>query len=501
MADTNQDLERFRQEWRDEVTARVNKGKGHGAKVEAERIASSSISAPGKAGKGTAAPKSALVATKDDNDRSETNNGHDDGKIGSVDSTAHVGGDDNINTREPRSALEHYERAVEKENQGSLGDSLNHYRKAYKLDSTVEKSYKKKYFTGPSSSAASKPNDPNPSNAPVTVPNPAHHSLQGPTSSISDLINSFSTFSIVPTGTCPEESSPPPPPCPISTIPSEVLIEILLQVALQDLGSFARLAQTCKRLAYFVATEQRIWKRVCCGWEVGFGGMHYRWACDDVFGHTLEPTTTIENYLPVPLTPLYPTYAHNLRYRPRIRFNGCYISTVNYVRPGAASVNQVSWNSPVHIVTYYRYLRFFRDGTVISLLSTTEPVEVVHHLTKENLPSRNPNTSLRSALRGRWKLSGHPLSSASAAPNEEEEEEEEEGNITIETEGVDPVKYLYLMKLSLRPAGGGDTSKHNNRLVWRGFWSYNRLTDDWAEFGLKNDRPFWWSRVRSYGMG
>ena len=27
------------------------------------------------------------------------------------------------------------------------------------------------------------------------------------------------------------------------------------------------------------------------------------------------------------------------------------------------------------------------------------------------------------------------------------------------------------------------------------------LTDDWAEFGLRNDRPFMWSRVRSYGMG
>lgn len=34
---------------------------------------------------------------------------------------------------EPQSALEHYERAVEKETQGSLGDSLNLYRKAFKV--------------------------------------------------------------------------------------------------------------------------------------------------------------------------------------------------------------------------------------------------------------------------------------------------------------------------------------------------------------------------------
>jgi hypothetical protein len=34
---------------------------------------------------------------------------------------------------EPSSALEHYEKAVEKETHGQLGDSLNHYRKAFKV--------------------------------------------------------------------------------------------------------------------------------------------------------------------------------------------------------------------------------------------------------------------------------------------------------------------------------------------------------------------------------
>jgi F-box protein 9 len=35
--------------------------------------------------------------------------------------------------KEPTSALEHYERAVEKETQGQLGDSIKHYRKAFKV--------------------------------------------------------------------------------------------------------------------------------------------------------------------------------------------------------------------------------------------------------------------------------------------------------------------------------------------------------------------------------
>lgn len=36
--------------------------------------------------------------------------------------------------KEPSSALEHFEKAVEKEAQGSLGDSLSLYRKAYRVN-------------------------------------------------------------------------------------------------------------------------------------------------------------------------------------------------------------------------------------------------------------------------------------------------------------------------------------------------------------------------------
>lgn len=43
------------------------------------------------------------------------------------------------NIKEPSSALEHFERAVEKEAEGSLGDSLQHYRKAYRVSRRREK--------------------------------------------------------------------------------------------------------------------------------------------------------------------------------------------------------------------------------------------------------------------------------------------------------------------------------------------------------------------------
>jgi F-box protein 9 len=117
----------------------------------------------------------------------------------------------------------------------------------------------------------------NPSGAPVTVPNTAHHSLEGLSANLKDLLDSFSNLRIE--GEPAPTDLSPPPPCPISEIPDEILSEILLHLAIIDLPSFARLAQVCKRLAYLVTTEDRIWKRIALGPEQGFAAMHYDFAC------------------------------------------------------------------------------------------------------------------------------------------------------------------------------------------------------------------------------
>lgn len=366
------------------------------------------------------------------------------------------------------------------------------------------------------------------------MPNTAHHSLNGLSSSaIPDLIASFSSLSIPPAP--PETDGSPPPPCPISYLPPEILAHILKDCAEADVALFARLALVCKHFAYLIATEDRVWKGICLDEIQGFGAMHYVWNCS-VSGKPLTPDEVLlpdlesapdpvhapnaenlslesSNITPAPAPHIsfllnlnFPSYRAMFRARPRVRFGGCYISTVNYTRPGASSLSQISWNVPVHIVTYFRYLRFFRDGTCISLLTTSEPIDVVHHISWENmsLDSSNgisgaaPSAVMKHALRGRWKLTGPdlpPNTNGTVNP-----ESEPEGAIDIETEGVDADKYVYKMKLGFRSAGRGGVPR-NNKLVWKGFWSYNRLTDDWAEFGLRNDRSFFWSRVGSYGIG
>ena len=466
---------------------------------------------------------------------------------------------ENIAGREPQSALEHYEKAQEQESQGRLGDSVNLYRKAFRLDAGVETAYRKKHH--PPLNPRSKPTNPNLSNSPVTVPNPAHHSFWGapaPPQTVSQLITSFAGENI--TGASPLTDLLLPTPCPIASLPSELLIKILHDLAILDVGSFSRLSLVCKKLAFLVATEDRIWRRISHGSEFGFAAMHYKWACpvlgsllpmsieqyDKALSRNHDPpeqdTRTTDDDLPdvsvlsLSVTPLtvqlpvpnaaLPTWRQIFRSYPRIRFNGCYISTVNYQRPGATSSSQISWNTPIHIVTYYRYLRFYRDGTCISLLSTHEPIEVVRHLSKENLPNimqeppkrhhhhhqqnynqlqSDANTTLPStakaimanALAGRWHLSPDPSSQHTDVPPT---------TVHIETLSHDPHKYIFVMALGLTSANTSAKSSkaggtRNTKMAWKGFWSYNKLTDDWAEFGLKNDKAFWWSRVGGYGLG
>lgn len=316
-------------------------------------------------------------------------------------------------------------------------------------------------------------------------------------------------------------------------------MQILHDVALQDPAAFGRMALVCKRFAYHFAHEQQVWRRICQSPEFGFKGMHYTFACD-LHGHPVYTLgkrytpfpTDVPAEIPKPLS----SWSEVFQSYPRIRFTGIYISTVNYTRDGAQSSFQtVSWNSPIHIVTYYRYLRFYPDGSVVSLLSTTEPVDVVPYISKENVMAARATSrrghqrqvsdigqslsgaadpvpaaaqaALKHGRRGRWRLTPpDPLPESEDQQPEpsptQDEPSSDPRDLVVETEGVDP-KYMYTMHLSLRSASSSKSHMNpskNTKLVWRGFWSYNKLTDDWGEFGLRNDRAYVFRRVRGWGL-
>jgi F-box protein 9 len=536
MENTDSALEQFRRQWREEVSARVKDSKKPQPRDHKEVSAGPSEHTDVSRPRLPPTRLHPVVATKGDESAGSFRERRSDPQTSELSTkldrwTLGTADDDEFSgatSKEPESALEHYERAVEKESQGDLGDSLSHYRKAYRLDARVDQSYKLKHFP-----PESKPQDPNPSNASVTVPSTAHHSSKDPSepTSIPTLMASFAVVPIH--GASPVIAGDRAPVCPISRLPSEILFEILLSTAILDPASFARLAMVCKRLAYHVLTENQIWKRIALGPEFGLAGQLYDFGTDvqgrEAINHALNSShgrSTIDRLAFG--DPARQDWREVFHSHPRIRFTGVYISTVNYTREGAASVTQATWNSPVHIVTYYRYLRFFRDGTVISLLSTNQPIEVVHHLTRENvalvrggkehhplnltssavaisgLPAQTAPPSahqlMKHALRGRWRLC-HPsaarehtiadIATAGFGTN---------GDLYIETEGVRP-RYVYTMQLALMSSGKSKQGVKNNKLQWKSFWSYNQLTNDWAPFQLKNDGAFLFSRVKSYGLG
>ena len=122
MEDNTDELEIFRRQWRDEVSARTKSTSLSQPKLQQRSVTSEAdpsrglyrYGAPDVGGKG---------------DKVEAEKGL------ALQSLAR--GEEDLflpePANEPSSALEHFEQAVRKEAQGSLGDSLNLYRKAYKV--------------------------------------------------------------------------------------------------------------------------------------------------------------------------------------------------------------------------------------------------------------------------------------------------------------------------------------------------------------------------------
>ena len=79
---------------------------------------------------------------------------------------------------------------------------------------------------------------------------------------------------------------------------------------------------------------------------------------------------------------------------PHVRYDGIYISVCRYIRAGLAAD---SINAPVHIVQYYRYIRFYSDGTCFVKLSNDHPSKVVVSLSSDNL-RKNGNWQLNELL-------------------------------------------------------------------------------------------------------
>ena len=195
------------------------------------------------------------------------------------------------------------------------------------------------------------------------------------------------------------EPEDPEKPCYLSTIPDELILNILLHLSLASLSSLSRISQVCKKLLFLSQGENSLYKALC---------LHY-----------FRPFDT-PSHLSLRVKDYNNDWRKMLIERSRLRFDGVYIATCHYLRPG---VNDLSWNTPIHTVTYFRFIRFFADGRCITVLTTLEPKEVVHYVGWEG--------GLKGVSEGIWSMS-------------------ETGAISVEVNG--PKKYLFTKDLQVFPA-------------------------------------------------
>ena len=125
-------------------------------------------------------------------------------------------------------------------------------------------------------------------------------------------------------------------------LPEELLLECFKWLPFQSLA-----------MARCVCTQ---WNRV--GDDRGF----WKSACKEVF--SLEPSNTVEEeYVQKMYPPLQCSWKNMYLDRPHVRFDGMYVSRNTYIRTG---IPEWKVKNPVHLVCYYRYMRFLPDGRCVA---------------------------------------------------------------------------------------------------------------------------------------
>lgn len=241
----------------------------------------------------------------------------------------------------------------------------------------------------------------------------------------------------------------------ISAIPMEVFFYILKWVVSTDLdmGSLERCSLVCRGF-YVCCRDTEIWKI----------------ACKRVWGHKCgNPVTT--DYL---------NWREMFILRPRVHFTGCYISKTSYIRAGENSFQDQSYR-PWHLVTYFRYLRFFPDSTALMLTSPDEPVMSVGFLKRRTPPPRHPPV-----FTGYYCLHDNMVSLfVSRGPDKR-------GRLNA---NQSPIFQLVLEIVN--------SKKHlHGKLVWKRYsvitTKNGTVNDSHFELTSSTYPPFWFSLVKSY---
>lgn len=328
-----------------------------------------------------------------------------------------------------------------------------------------------------------------------------------------------------------EELADIKPISPLTRLPHDIWWLIFEILVLTSPEAWFKMSITCKKFAYLGLASSDIWRKLC---YLVYNNQTYvenqyvqqipedqesqenesREHGENAFQPhlvSIHGNTLVDMDLPIPrdLVKILPQYndswKHMFHNRPFIKFLGCYISVVNYHSEGGNTVFTNSWTNPIRIITYYRYLRFYPDGTCIKLLTTLAPDKVVPYFLKtsqtidplHNQASRNQSdlthTQVATAIskeshrifHGKWTISS-------------------DGEVNIKIENGSVPYYIFHYNFNIKSVGG--ISKFN-KLTWSNFFGIRKqMTEDddregeITSFAIRNEKPFKFLRVKSYNV-
>jgi F-box only protein C-terminal region len=153
-------------------------------------------------------------------------------------------------------------------------------------------------------------------------------------------------------------------------LPTEIHVQILKFLAVFDINSIFQISLCCKQMSILILKES-IW----------------RFACN--FYHEVDVDREVSNF--------DYSFLKMWIHRPRLRYDGTYVSTIKYQREGMSDPSLRLANlKTLHVITYYRLKRFYPDHTVLIYTTSTDPEEII--------PNFKKKSKLKHCLIGNWKM-------------------------------------------------------------------------------------------------
>ncbi|CAD1811375.1 hypothetical protein FOB58_003467 [Candida parapsilosis] len=356
-----------------------------------------------------------------------------------------------------------FEKATYLEEQGRMSDAVNIYRKAFKLNSNIDLIYRSTYSNKHISKEKGK-------NALIRVDERKVSSIN-----VDELINSFSNVHLETPSEHPDDA-----PSILLHLPRDIWCHIFEILILTTPESWFNMSITCKKMAH-----------------IGFGNSTYQYLCNLIYpkqvyeeNEAYRSRLVPRGELPIPsdqllILPHYKSWKNMLHERSFIKYGGCYISIVNYYSEGGKDENSLSWTNPVRTITYYRYLRFYPNGTVAKMLSVLPPDRVVPWFSTERhfIPDAEQNEATR-IYQGVFTINSSG-----------------EVHVRIDNGSTSYLTFHYYFVI--KSLG---QFKHG-KLNWTKYYAVRKATspdDDRVgeimEYSIRNEKPFKFSRVKSYSL-